>query len=124
MPTKGKLITVMGCGGNRDKKNRVAIGTILSIYSDIAIFTSDNPRYEDPKAIIHDMQQGVSKTFVSKVLPIVDRAIAIQTACSLATKQDIILIAGKGHQHYQEIQSKKHYFCDEAIIRQCLENTT
>lgn len=95
----GSRLTIMGCGGNRDHQKRSIIGKILSQNSDIALFTSDNPRDEDPQEIFYAMQQGVSQTALPKVLYIVDRAMAIKTACLLAHSNDIILIAGKGHQN-------------------------
>ena len=114
---KNKIITVMGCGGNRDKQKRDIIGKILAVNSDLSIFTSDNPRDEDLQAIIHDMQRGVPPRDSSKVIHILDRAMAIKTACLLATPYDIILIAGKGHQHYEEVKGIKHFFCEKEIVQ-------
>ena len=117
-----RLITIMGCGGNRDKQKRALIGHILAKYSEIAIFTSDNPRYENPQTIMDEMQQGVSATTASKVVHIVDRAMAIKAACLLANPDDLLLIAGKGHQHYEEINATKYDFCEEKIVRAIFEN--
>lgn len=120
LPAGSRLITIMGCGGNRDPHKRAIIGKILSQNSDMAIFTSDNPRDEDPQEIIHAMQQGVSETALPAVLHIVDRAMAIKTACLLAHSNDLILIAGKGHQYYEEIKGTKHYFCDAQVVQEIL----
>lgn len=120
LPAGSRLITIMGCGGNRDQQKRPIIGKILSQNSDMAIFTSDNPRDEDPQEIMHSMQQGVPETALPKVLHVVDRAMAIKTACLLAHSNDLILIAGKGHQHYEEIKGIKHYFCEEQIVQEIL----
>lgn len=113
-----RLITIMGCGGNRDQQKRAIIGKILSTQSDIAIFTSDNPRDEAPQHIIDEMQKGVPEKALAKVIHILDRAMAIKTACLLAGSNDIILIAGKGHQYYEEIKGTKHFFCEQAIVRE------
>lgn len=118
LPAGSRLITIMGCGGNRDQQKRAIIGRILSDNSDIAIFTSDNPRDEDPQEIIHAMQQGVVQA--AKVLHIVDRAMAIQTAYCIAHANDLILIAGKGHQYYEEIKGVKHFFCETQIVQEIL----
>ncbi|TSJ81503.1 MAG: UDP-N-acetylmuramoyl-L-alanyl-D-glutamate--2,6-diaminopimelate ligase [Candidatus Cardinium sp.] len=120
LPVSSRLITIMGCGGNRDPQKRAMIGKILAQSSDIAIFTSDNPRNEDPQEIIYSMQQGVPEAVLPKVLHIIDRAMAIKTACSIARSSDLILIAGKGHQHYEEINGIKHYFCEEKIVQEVL----
>ncbi len=117
VPAGSRIITIMGCGGNRDQQKRAMIGKILSEKSDIAIFTSDNPRDEDPQEIIRSMQQGVVEAACSKVLHIVDRAMAIKTACLLADSNDVIVIAGKGHQHYEEIKGTRHYFSEEKIVQ-------
>ncbi|ROT47148.1 UDP-N-acetylmuramoyl-L-alanyl-D-glutamate--2,6-diaminopimelate ligase [Candidatus Cardinium hertigii] len=115
--TNSRLLTVMGCGGNRDKQKRVMIGKILADNSDMAIFTSDNPRDEDPQEIINSMQLGVPVAARQKVLHIIDRTMALKMACLLANANDVILIAGKGHENYQEIKGVKHYFCEEEIIQ-------
>ncbi|WP_339043912.1 UDP-N-acetylmuramoyl-L-alanyl-D-glutamate--2,6-diaminopimelate ligase [Cardinium endosymbiont of Tipula unca] len=121
LTSNSRLISVMGCGGNRDKQKRAMMGKILAVNSDIAIFTSDNPRDEDPQDIIHSMQQGVPVDTQQKVLPIVDRTTAIRTACLLASPNDVVLLAGKGHQHYEEIKGVKYYFCEEEIVQQMLK---
>ncbi|WP_262915495.1 MULTISPECIES: UDP-N-acetylmuramoyl-L-alanyl-D-glutamate--2,6-diaminopimelate ligase [unclassified Candidatus Cardinium] len=123
LPAGSRLITIMGCGGNRDQQKRAMIGKILSKNSDIAIFTSDNPRDEDPQEIIHAMQQGVPQAALPKVLSIIDRAMAIKTACYMAHAKDLILIAGKGHQCYEEIKGIKHFFCEEKIVQEILGDT-
>ncbi len=117
LPPSARILTVMGCGGTRDKQKRPLMGKILSVYSDIALFTSDNPRDETAQSIIQDMQQGVPPSAASKVRHIVDRAMAIQTACTLATPQDVVLVAGKGHQYYEESQGSKQYFCEPELIQ-------
>ncbi|MDD9140076.1 MAG: UDP-N-acetylmuramoyl-L-alanyl-D-glutamate--2,6-diaminopimelate ligase [Candidatus Cardinium sp.] len=117
LPSNGRLLTVMGCGGNRDQQKRALIGKLLVDHSDLAIFTSDNPREEDLQEIIYAMQQGVPIATRTKLLVVMDRTIAIQTACLLAQPNDIVLVAGKGHQHYEEIKGTKHYFCEPEIIQ-------
>jgi len=108
----GRLITVAGCGGNRDKGKRPQMAKIAVQGSDQVILTSDNPRNEEPMEILNDMLAGVDEKDQSKVLVIADRAQAIKTARTLATAKDIILIAGKGHETYQEINGVKHHFND------------
>ncbi|PZD78012.1 UDP-N-acetylmuramoyl-L-alanyl-D-glutamate--2,6-diaminopimelate ligase [Mesonia sp. K7] len=115
------LITVVGCGGNRDATKRPKMAHIASANSDKSIFTSDNPRNEDPDAIIRDMEKGVESQHVSKVISIADRKQAIQTACVLANKNDIILIAGKGHETYQIIKNERLDFDDMKIVKEILE---
>lgn len=112
----GKIITVIGCGGDRDKEKRPLMGKIAINMSNLVIFTSDNPRYEKPKKIIDDMTKDLTKEDQNKVLHIVNRQSAIVTAVDLATKGDIILIAGKGHEDYQEINGIKYLFNDLAIL--------
>lgn len=107
-----KLITVVGCGGDRDKTKRPEMAKISAQESDLAIFTSDNPRSEDPEAILADMEVGVEAHNFRKTLKITDRKEAIKTALKMAEKGDIILIAGKGHENYQEIKGVKHPFDD------------
>ena len=116
-----QLITVVGCGGNRDKTKRPIMAGIASDWSDKAIFTSDNPRNEDPEAIIAEMEQGVAPQNYKKTLTITDRKQAIKTACQLAQPNDIILIAGKGHETYQEINGIRHDFDDMKIVKEILE---
>jgi UDP-N-acetylmuramoyl-L-alanyl-D-glutamate--2,6-diaminopimelate ligase len=107
-----KVITVMGCGGDRDKTKRPKMGFIASILSTQAIFTSDNPRTENAQTIIDEIEQGVSPENYSKTLSILDREQAIKTAGKLANKGDILLIAGKGHESYQEINGVRLDFDD------------
>lgn len=116
-----QLITVVGCGGDRDTTKRPIMAKIASEMSDKAIFTSDNPRSEQPEAIIEDMEKGVEGHNFKKTLSIVDRKQAIKTACQLAQSGDIILIAGKGHETYQEIQGVRHDFDDMKIVKELLE---
>ena len=116
-----QLITVVGCGGNRDKTKRPIMAGIASELSDKAILTSDNPRNEDPETIISEMEQGVAPQNYKKMLTITDRKQAIKTACQLAQPNDIILIAGKGHETYQEINGVRHDFDDMKIVKELLE---
>lgn len=115
-----QLITVVGCGGDRDKTKRPIMANIASTMSDKAIITSDNPRTEDPQSIIADMEKGVEAQNYKKTLSIIDRKQAIKTACQLAQPNDIILIAGKGHETYQEIQGVRYDFDDMAIVKELL----
>ncbi len=115
---KGQVITVCGAGGNRDKGKRPLMALEAVKGSDKVIITSDNPRYEDPEAIIDDMFEGLSTAQRKKVLRITDRKEAIRTACMLAGKDDVILVAGKGHEDYQEIKGVKHHFDDKEILRE------
>jgi UDP-N-acetylmuramoyl-L-alanyl-D-glutamate--2,6-diaminopimelate ligase len=107
-----KLITVVGCGGDRDTTKRPEMAQIASHESDLAIFTSDNPRSEDPETILEDMEKGVAPLDYKKTLKITDRKEAIKTAMKMAERGDIILIAGKGHETYQEIKGVRHHFDD------------
>ena len=116
-----QLITVVGCGGNRDKAKRPVMGGIASELSDKAILTSDNPRNEDATVIISEMEQGVAPQNFKRILSITDRKQAIKTACQLAQPNDIILIAGKGHETYQEIEGVRHDFDDMKIVKELLE---
>lgn len=116
-----KLITVVGCGGDRDKTKRPLMAHIASSMSDKAIFTSDNPRTEDPQAILDEMEKGVEAQNYKKTLSVLDRKQAIKTACQLAESGDIILVAGKGHETYQEINGIKHDFDDMKITREILK---
>ncbi|MDL2314850.1 UDP-N-acetylmuramoyl-L-alanyl-D-glutamate--2,6-diaminopimelate ligase [Bacteroidales bacterium OttesenSCG-928-C19] len=109
----GQLITVVGCGGDRDKTKRPEMAKIATELSDKVILTSDNPRTENPDAILDDMEKGIDPSGMRKVLRISNRAEAIKTACMLAQKSDIVLIAGKGHEKYQEINGVKHHFDDK-----------
>ena len=114
---KGKVITVCGAGGNRDKGKRPLMAQEAVKQSDKVIITSDNPRFEEPQDIINDMLAGLDQKQMKKVLSIVDRREAIRTACMLAEKGDVILIAGKGHEDYQEIKGVKHHFDDKEVVR-------
>ncbi|WP_117612549.1 UDP-N-acetylmuramoyl-L-alanyl-D-glutamate--2,6-diaminopimelate ligase [Flavobacterium enshiense] len=116
-----QLITVVGCGGDRDTAKRPIMAKIASEMSDKAIFTSDNPRSEDPEAIITEMEKGVEPQNYKKTISIVDRKQAIKTACQLAQNGDIILIAGKGHETYQEIHGVRHDFDDMKTVKELLE---
>jgi UDP-N-acetylmuramoyl-L-alanyl-D-glutamate--2,6-diaminopimelate ligase len=116
-----QLITVVGCGGDRDKTKRPIMAHIASSLSNKVIITSDNPRTEDPVDIIAEMEKGVQPQNQKKTLSIVDRKQAIKTACQLAGPNDIILIAGKGHETYQEIQGVRHDFDDMKIVKELLE---
>ncbi len=115
------LITVVGCGGDRDKMKRPVMGNIAAKLSNKAIFTSDNPRTENPDQIIEDIEKGVEPQDYKKTLSITDRKQAIKTACQLAEKDDIILIAGKGHETYQEINGERIDFDDFKIVKEELE---
>ena len=115
-----QLITVVGCGGNRDKAKRPIMAGIATELSDKVILTSDNPRNEDPEVILSEMEQGVAPQNYKKSLSISDRKQAIKTACQLAQPNDIILIAGKGHETYQEIQGVRHDFDDMKTVIELL----
>jgi UDP-N-acetylmuramoyl-L-alanyl-D-glutamate--2,6-diaminopimelate ligase len=111
-----QVITVIGCGGDRDKSKRPVMAQVACDWSDKVILTSDNPRTEDPQAIVNDMEAGVSPTNRRKTLVILDRKEAIKTACHLASPGDIILLAGKGHEKYQEINGVRTHFDDKEIL--------
>jgi len=113
-----QVITIVGCGGNRDATKRPIMADIACKLSDRVIITSDNPRDEDPEQIIQEMQKGVAITDRKKVLAILDRKEAIKTACTLANPNDIILVAGKGHETYQEVKGVKHPFDDKLIVKE------
>ncbi len=119
-----QLITVVGCGGNRDKTKRPTMAKIAVSESTKAIFTSDNPRFEEPVEILKDMQAGVGPTDFRKTLTIEDRREAIKTALLLGQKGDIVLIAGKGHEDYQEIKGIKHHFDDAEVVTELLTQLT
>lgn len=106
----------MGCGGDRDKTKRPEMAQVAVQYSDKVILTADNPRGEPPAAIIKEMEDGIVMGKRYKVLTITDRKEAIKTACSYAQPNDIVLIAGKGHEKYQEIKGVKHPFDDKAVV--------
>jgi UDP-N-acetylmuramyl-tripeptide synthetase len=118
---KEQVITVVGCGGNRDKTKRPIMAGIASALSDKVVLTSDNPRNEDPDVIISEMEKGVAAQDYNKVLAITDRRQAIKTACQLAQPNDIIIIAGKGHETYQEIKGVRNDFDDMKIVKETLE---
>lgn len=109
---EGKVITVVGCGGDRDKAKRPLMTTVACEHSDTVIITSDNPRSENPESILDDMQEGISAAYSRKILRITDRRQAIRTAVAMSQEGDIILVAGKGHEKYQEINGVKNHFDD------------
>ena len=115
------VITVVGCGGNRDKEKRPLMADIACRFSNKVIFTSDNPRDEDPEMIIADMQRGVKPQDYKKTMAITNRKEAIKVACNMASKKDIILVAGKGHETYQEIKGVKYDFDDRKVLREMLD---
>ena len=115
---KGQVITVCGAGGNRDKGKRPLMAQEAVRQSDRVIITSDNPRFEEPQDIINDMLAGLDQKQMKKVISIPDRREAIRTACMLAKKDDVILIAGKGHENYQEIKGVKHHFDDKEVVHE------
>ena len=119
---KGHVITVCGAGGNRDKGKRPLMAQEAVKQSDKVIITSDNPRFEEPQYIINDMLAGLNAQQMKKVISIVDRREAIRTACMMAQKGDVILIAGKGHENYQEIKGVKHHFDDHEVVKECFKN--
>lgn len=116
-----KVISIVGCGGNRDKSKRPLMAAIACKYSDKVIFTSDNPRDEDPLEIIREMQKGVGPTDARKTLVMLDREEAIKTACMMAKEKDIILVAGKGHETYQEVKGVKRPFDDREVVTRMLK---
>ena len=116
-----QLITIVGCGGDRDKTKRPIMANIASTMSDKAIFTADNPRTENPQTIIEEMEAGVEGQNFKKTISILDRKQAIKTACQMANSGDIILIAGKGHETYQEINGVRHDFDDMQIVQDILK---
>ena len=117
---KGHVITVWGAGGNRDKGKRPLMAQEAVKQSDKVIITSDNPRFEEPQDIINDMLAGLDDQQMKKVVSIVDRREAIRTACMLAQKGDVILVAGKGHEDYQEIKGVKHHSDDKEVLREAM----
>ena len=108
----GKLITIFGCGGDRDSLKRPKMGKLGASMSDVAIFTADNPRSEDPEKILEDMQTGLSQDDLKKVKVISNRREAIRAGVALAQKGDILLVAGKGHETYQEVKGVRSHFDD------------
>ena len=119
---KGRVITVCGAGGNRDKGKRPLMAQEAVKQSDKVIITSDNPRFEEPQAIIDDMLAGLTAQQMKKVISIVDRKEAIRTACMMAQKGDVILVAGKGHENYQEVCGVKHHFDDKEVLKEVFES--
>ena len=117
---RGQVITVVGAGGNRDKGKRPLMAQEAARQSDRLIITSDNPRYEEPQDIIGDMLAGLGPDDLSKTLSIADRREAIRTACLLARPGDVVLVAGKGHENYQEIKGVKHHFDDKEVLREVM----
>ena len=117
---KGKLITVVGCGGNRDKGKRPMMAQIAKHGSDQLILTSDNPRDEEPEDILRDMAAGLTEDELRSTLIITDRESAIKTACTIAQANDVILVAGKGHEDYQIIKGVKHHFDDHEVVKNCI----
>ena len=113
---KGHVITVCGAGGNRDKGKRPLMAQEAVRQSDRVIITSDNPRFEEPQAIINDMLAGLNDQQLRKVISITDRKEAIRTACMMAKRGDVVLVAGKGHEDYQEIKGVKHHFDDKEVL--------
>ena len=119
---KGKVITVCGAGGNRQKGKRPLLALVAVKKSDRVIITSDNPRFEEPQDIINDMLAGLNAQQMKKVISIADRKEAIRAACMMAGKGDVILVAGKGHENYQEIKGVKHHFDDKEVLRDIFMN--
>ncbi|HEY5590547.1 MAG TPA: UDP-N-acetylmuramoyl-L-alanyl-D-glutamate--2,6-diaminopimelate ligase [Paludibacter sp.] len=117
----GRLISVVGCGGNRDKGKRPMMAREAVIGSWKAILTSDNPRFEEPQDILNDMLAGLDMVEKAKSLTIVDRREAIRTACALAQPGDVVLVAGKGHEDYQIIKGVKHHFDDKEVVKECFK---
>lgn len=117
---KGKFITVVGCGGNRDKGKRPMMAQIAKHGSDQLILTSDNPRDEEPADILRDMASGLTEEELRSTLIIEDRESAIKTACTIAQANDVILVAGKGHEDYQIIKGVKHHFDDHEVVKNCI----
>ena len=118
----GAIITVVGCGGNRDKSKRPIMARESVERSDKVILTSDNPRFEEPQEILNDMLTGLTAQQKKQTLNILDRREAIKTACNLAKAGDVILIAGKGHENYQDIKGVKHHFDDKEEVEECFLN--
>ena len=114
------MITVVGCGGNRDKDKRPKMAKIAAQYSNKLILTSDNPRDEEPRAILEDMLSGVPKSLEKNTMVIEDRREAIRTACNMMSAKDIVLVAGKGHETYQEIKGERFHFDDKEILTEML----
>ena len=118
----GRVITVVGCGGNRDKGKRPIMAKEAAKLSDQLILTSDNPRFEEPDEIIKDMVAGLNAADMEHTLCITDRTQAIKTATMLARKGDVILVAGKGHEDYQEVKGVKHHFDDREQLKEIFKS--
>ncbi len=116
-----RIITVVGCGGDRDKKKRPIMGEVACQLSDRVVFTSDNPRSEEPAAILQDMEEGLNTAARKKFISVADRREAIKTAVNLSQPSDIVLVAGKGHEKYQEIKGVKYPFDDRVVLREICE---
>lgn len=122
LESRGNVLTVVGCGGNRDRTKRPLMALEAVKLSDRAILTSDNPRFEEPEAILQDMLDGLSEEQKRETLAITDRREAIKTACLLAKPGDVILIAGKGHEDYQEVKGVKHHFDDKEEVQKIFDS--
>lgn len=118
---EGKIITVVGAGGNRDKGKRPIMAREAATMSDRVIITSDNPRFEEPQDIINDMLEGLDESGKNKTISIIDRKEAIRTACMFAQKGDVVLVAGKGHENYQEVKGVKHHFDDKEVLQEIMK---
>ena len=121
--TRGRVISVFGCGGDRDSRKRPVMGEISGKVADYTIITSDNPRTEDPKLIVKEIEEGIKKT-KGKYEVIVDRIEAIKKAIKMANKNDIIVLAGKGHEPYQEINGVKYPFDERIIVNEIINKKT
>jgi len=121
-PTGSSLITVFGCGGDRDKTKRPEMGKIAAQKSDRVIITSDNPRSEDPDKIIREVFEGIPQELKNKVVAISDRSQAIKTAVMIAKGSDVVLVAGKGHEKYQDIKGEKLPFEDKKVLEDALDS--
>ncbi|MBQ4367170.1 MAG: UDP-N-acetylmuramoyl-L-alanyl-D-glutamate--2,6-diaminopimelate ligase, partial [Muribaculaceae bacterium] len=119
---KGHIITVCGCGGNRDAGKRPIMAHEAATRSDRVVLTSDNPRDEDPEEILRQMETGLDDTLRNRCLKISNRREAIRTACALAQPGDVVLVAGKGHEDYQEIKGVKHHFDDREVLQELFDN--
>jgi UDP-N-acetylmuramoyl-L-alanyl-D-glutamate--2,6-diaminopimelate ligase len=117
---QSRILTVIGCGGDRDRDKRPAMAKVAATLSDLTILTSDNPRTEEPVAIINEMAAGLSLDELKNTLRITDRKEAIRTACHLVKNGDILLVAGKGHEPYQEIMGVRYPFDDKKILQESL----
>ena len=118
----GKIITVVGAGGNRDKGKRPIMAKEAALRSDRLILTSDNPRFENPEDILHDMAEGLDDEARRRTLKITDRREAIRTAAQFAGKGDVVLVAGKGHEDYQEVCGVKHHFDDREVVQEIIND--